>query len=224
MAIRYNPPPLPLAVVPGRAGLPVPQAGPRPQYEPAGGAGQVSPAVQVHFPVAGMQRMPVQDADALAPGPGELLQPGEEVQLLGGIELFAEAADLLEGAALAVDEGSRRPMREAADEIPATDADAIAERGAVGAMVLPPARTSPLAAAASMSCSRPGLGTESASMNTSHPPVAARRRDCGRGRSGYAARTPPWPQRLSRFRRCGRWNCCRRRSVHARLTRTRRLP
>src|SRR6185503_16799434 len=95
--------------------------------------------VEPGLAVAGVQGMAVQDDDALAAAAREALQAAEEVDLLAGVERFAEAADFAEGARLAKDEGARRPARRAAEPVPARDPEADhrvvgvdAHRGAAG--------------------------------------------------------------------------------------------
>lgn len=74
--------------------------------------------VKVDFARGGDQRMLAQNHNLPSPAAGKFVQPLEQLDLLRGEQLSAEAADVAKGGGFAKNKGARRPFAQAADEVP----------------------------------------------------------------------------------------------------------
>ena len=126
--------------------------------------------------------MALQHDDAPALRARELLQPPEEINLLGGVERLAEGTHLAEGGRLAEHERAGSPLHQAADRIPHRERDAhvkalcvVADRGAAGEAV---ALLDRLRRVIEELRRRPRIGVDE------EDPVAARLRRAGVARAG----------------------------------------
>src|SRR5712692_7798771 len=113
--------PLAPAVVPGEAIFATAQRAPAAGNSLQQEEKELPSAVEAYLARAGAQRMTVQDDDAAPLAPRDALQAARELDLLAGIERFAEAAELAERRGVAEQERTGGPARAPAERVPRRD-------------------------------------------------------------------------------------------------------